>query len=142
MKSCKDLMTSDPVCCLPDDTVEKVAKLMKKEDVGPIPVIEDKGNKRLIGIVTDRDLVIKVLAEGSDPASTPVKAVMTIDPVTCTPNDEVDVAMDAMAGHQIRRIPVVDADNCLIGIIAQSDIATRTKDKEKKAEVLEEISKP
>lgn len=142
MKSCKDLMTSDPVCCLPDDTVEKVAKLMKKEDVGPIPVVEDKHEKRLIGIVTDRDLVIKVLAEGSDPGSTPVKAIMTLDPVTCTAKDEIDVAMDAMAGHQIRRIPVVDEGNCLIGIIAQSDIATRTKDKEKKAEVLEEISKP
>ena len=142
MKRCKDVMTSDPACCLPDDTVDKVAKLMKKEDVGPIPVVEDMRTKRLIGIVTDRDLVVKVIAEGKDPSSAPVKAVMTSDPVTCFAKDEVEVAMDAMAGHQIRRIPVVDESNCVIGIIAQSDVATKTRDKEKTAEVLEEISKP
>lgn len=138
---CTDVLTRDPVCCLPDDTVEQAARLMKKEDVGPIPVIENRQSKKLLGIVTDRDLAVKVVAEGRDNKKTKVEEIMTRNPVTCHPNDDLQVALDAMAQHQIRRVPVVDDQGRIIGIIAQADVATRTDDPERTADVVEEISR-
>jgi len=138
---CMDVLTKDPVCCLPDDTVEQAARLMKKEDVGPIPVIESRQSKKLLGIVTDRDMAVKVVAEGRDNKQTKVEEIMTRNPVTCHPNDDLQVALDAMAQHQIRRVPVVDDQGRITGIIAQADVATRTDDPEKTADVVEEISR-
>lgn len=138
---CLDVLTRDPVCCLPDDTVEQAARLMKKEDVGPIPVIENRQSKKLLGIVTDRDLAVKVVAEGRDNKKTKVEEIMTRNPITCHPNDDLQVALDAMAQHQIRRVPVVDDQGRIIGIIAQADVATRTDDPERTADVVEEISR-
>jgi len=139
---CMDVLTKDPVCCLPGDTVEQAARLMKKEDVGPIPVIESRQSKKLLGIVTDRDMAVKVVAEGRDNKKTKVEEIMTRNPVTCHPNDDLQVALDAMAQHQIRRVPVVDDQGRITGIIAQADVATRTDDPEKTADVVEEISRP
>ena len=124
MKKCSDVMTENPVYALPDDTVEKVAQLMKKEDIGPVPVVDDERNKRLVGIVTDRDLALKVVAEGRDPQTTKVEEVMTRKLITCRPDDDVESAMKAMAQYQLRRIPVVDEANRLVGIISQADVAT------------------
>jgi CBS domain-containing protein len=138
---CSDVLTQDPVCCLPDDTVEQAARLMKKEDVGPIPVIENRQTKKLLGIVTDRDMAVKVVAEGRDNKKTKVEEIMTRNPVTCHPSDDLQVALDAMAQHQIRRVPVVDDQGRITGIIAQADVATRTDDPEKTADVVEEISR-
>jgi len=138
---CMDVLTKDPVCCLPGDTVEQAARLMKKEDVGPIPVIESRQSKKLLGIVTDRDMAVKVVAEGRDNKKTKVEEIMTRNPVTCHPNDDLQVALDAMAQHQIRRVPVVDDQGRITGIIAQADVATRTDDPEKTADVVEEISR-
>ena len=138
---CKDIMTKDPVCCLPGDTVDQAAQLMKDEDVGPVPVVADQQTKRLLGIVTDRDLAVKVVAEARQVSAVPVEEVMTRNPVTCHANDDLQDAIDAMEKHQVRRIPVVDDDNRIIGIIAQADIATRTHEPQTTAEVVEEISK-
>jgi len=140
MKKCSDVMTDNPVYALPDDTVEKVAQLMKKEDIGPVPVVDDERNKRLVGIVTDRDLALKVVAEGRDPQTTKVEEVMTRKLITCRPDDDVESAMKAMAQYQLRRIPVVDNDDRLVGIISQADVATRVDEPEKTAEVVREIS--
>ena len=140
MKKCSDVMTDNPVYALPDDTVEKVAQLMKKEDIGPVPVVDDEQNKRLVGIVTDRDLALKVVAEGRDPQTTKVEEVMTRKLITCRPDDDVESAMKAMAQYQLRRIPVVDDANRLVGIISQADVATRVDEPEKTAEVVKEIS--
>jgi CBS domain-containing protein len=140
MKKCSDVMTDNPVYALPDDTVEKVAQLMKKEDIGPVPVVDDERNKRLVGIVTDRDLALKVVAEGRDPQTTKVEEVMTRKLITCRPDDDVENAMKAMAQYQLRRIPVVDNDDRLVGIISQADVATRVDEPEKTAEVVKEIS--
>ena len=139
---CMDVLTQDPVCCLPSDTVEQAARLMKKEDVGPIPVIENRQSKKLLGIVTDRDMAVKVVAEGRENKKTKVEEIMTRNPVTCHPNDDLQVALDAMAQHQIRRVPVVDDHGMITGIIAQADVATRTDDPERTADVVEEISRP
>lgn len=142
MTTCRDVMTPDPVCCAVSDTVDKAAQVMRNEDVGPVPVIENGQSKKLVGIVTDRDLAIKVVAEGRDPRSTRIQDVMTRDPLTCRADDDIQKAMDAMASAQVRRIPVVDSSNNIIGIIAQADVATRTDNPRKTGEIVEEISQP
>jgi CBS domain-containing protein len=103
MKKCSDVMTENPVCCLPTDTVSKVAQLMKAEDVGSIPVIEDEQTMKLIGIVTDRDLALQVVAPQRDAGSTQVEDVMTYEIISCRATDDVQKAVDAMAQHQLRR---------------------------------------
>lgn len=140
MKKCNEVMTKDPVCCLPNDSVAKVAELMKHENIGSIPVIENKQTQRLVGILTDRDLALTIVAEGRDARSTKVEAVMTRKLVTCLANDDLQKALDAMAEHQLRRIPVVDNDNQILGIIAQADVATRVDELEKTGEMVKEIS--
>ena len=122
---CNEVMTKNPVCCLPNDSVAKAAGLMKSEDIGSIPVIENAQTKKLVGIVTDRDLALKIVARGLDAKSTNVEAVMTHKVVTCLADDDLQKALDAMAEHQLRRIPIVDNNHRVVGIIAQADVATR-----------------
>jgi CBS domain-containing protein len=142
MKKCFEVMTEDPTCCLPTDTVSKVGALMKSENVGSIPVIESEQTKKLIGIVTDRDLALQIVAAGRDAKSTKVADVMTNRIVTCRADDDVQKALDAMAEFQLRRIPVVDEKNQIVGIIAQADVATRVDQPQETAEVVKEISQP
>jgi len=134
-------MTRNPICCLPEDKVRDVAKLMEAKDLGPIPVVESHRSRRICGIVTDRDLTLKVLAEGRDPKSTRVKDVMTRNPVTCKESDNIEDCLALMEKHQVRRIPIVDSQNCTAGIIAQADIATRLKHPDKTAELVEQVSR-
>jgi CBS domain-containing protein len=140
MTKCSEVMTSKPVSCVPDDVVARAAKLMKVGSIGAIPVIEDEKSMKLVGIVTDRDLALHIVAEGRDAKSTKVGAVMTGNVVTCLAEDDLQMALDAMALHQLRRIPVVDSQNKLVGIIAQADVATRAHQPEKTAELVKEIS--
>lgn len=135
-------MTQDPVCCLPTDTVSKAAQLMKDENVGSIPVIEDEQTMKLVGIVTDRDLALQIVAPARDASSTQVEDVMTYEVVTCRASDDVQKAVDAMAQHQLRRMPVIDSDHRIVGIIAQADVATRVEKSEEIAEMVKEISQP
>ncbi len=138
---CSEVMTKDPRCCLPTDSVFDAAQLMKSEDVGPIPIVNDKQTKKLEGIVTDRDIALKVVAAGLDPKTTRIAEVMSVDVVTCSANDDAEEALDLMEDHQVRRIPIVAEGNRLVGIISQADVATRLDEPEKTAEVVEEISK-
>jgi CBS domain-containing protein len=140
MKHCNEVMTKNPVCCRPDDMVAKVAQLMQSENIGSIPVIENEQTQKLVGIVTDRDLALKIVAKGHDAKSTKVEAVMTRQIVTCQAGDDLQKALDAMAEHQLRRIPIVDNDNKIVGIIAQADVATRVNQPEKTAAMVKEIS--
>ena len=133
-------MTEDLIFCTPDDTASKAAQLMKKEDIGPVLIIDNERTKTLVGIVTDRDLALKVVGERRDPQNTKVGDVMTRKLVTCRADDDVEVAMNAMAQYQLRRIPVVDDNMRLVGIISQADVATRVGEPEKTAEVVREIS--
>lgn len=138
---CSELMTKDPACCLPTDTAFDAAQLMKSEGVGPIPIVNDKQTKKLAGIVTDRDLALKVVAEGLDPKQTKIEEVMTTGVQTCGPDDDVSNVFELMEEHHVRRIPIVDDKDCLVGIIAQADVATRIDQADKTHEVVEEISK-
>lgn len=140
MKKSKEVMTKNPVCCAPADMAAKAAEQMKSENVGSIPVIESEQTRKLVGIVTDRDLALKVVAAGLDGKSTKVESIMTRQVVTVHADDDVQKALDAMAQHQLRRIPVVDSDNQILGIISQADVATRVDQPEKTAEVVKEIS--
>ena len=140
MKKCEEVMTKKTVCCLPNDMAEKAAQLMKRENVGAIPVIENQQTKKLVGIVTDRDLALKIVAEGRAAKSTPVQAVMTRELVTCHPEDDLQKALDAMSEHQLRRIPIVNKDNKILGIIAQADVATRVNKPKRTAEMVKQIS--
>lgn len=140
MKKCNEVMTKNPLCCLPEDLVTKAAGLMKSQNIGSIPVVEDEQTRKLVGIVTDRDLTLKIVAEGLDAKSTKVEAVMTRKVVTCRAEDDLQKALDAMSEHQLRRIPVVDGDNKIVGIIAQADVATRVDQPQKTAEMVKEIS--
>jgi CBS domain-containing protein len=140
MLKCHEVMTENPVCCLPNDNVAKVAELMKSENIGSIPVIENEQSHKLVGIVTDRDLALSIVAEGRDARSTKVEAVMTRKLVTCLTDDDLQKALGAMAEYQLRRIPVVDRDNKIVGIIAQADVATRVNEPETTGEMVREIS--
>ena len=137
---CSEIMTRNPECCLPSDSVMKAAQLMKSEDVGPIPIVADKDGKRLTGIVTDRDLAIKIVAEARDPKTTNVEDVMSSDIVSCKDNDDVKTALKLMEDYQVRRIPVVDQRDQLLGIIAQADVATRLGNANVAGKVVKEVS--
>jgi CBS domain-containing protein len=139
-KKCRDIMTEDLVYALPEDSASKVAQLMKNQDIGPVLIVDNERNKTLVGIVTDRDLALKIVGEGRDPKTTKVEEVMSRKLVTCHADDNVENAIKAMAQYQLRRIPVVDDNNRLVGIISQADIATRVDEPEKTAEVVKEIS--
>ncbi|MGH7509575.1 MAG: CBS domain-containing protein [Gemmatimonadales bacterium] len=115
-------MTRNPVCCTPDSTAREAASLMRDHDCGSIPVVEDTRGKRLTGTVTDRDLAVRGLAAGKGP-DTPVRELMTQDPVTCLPEDEVEDVRQVMVQEMVRRVPVVDEDGLVVGIVAQADIA-------------------
>jgi len=140
MTTCSDVMTRNPACAHPEDSVTTVARLMKEKDIGPVPIVQDKISKKLLGIVTDRDLALKVVAAGRDPNTTTVREVMTTEVVTCREDDRIEKALDAMSRNQLRRILVVDDDEMLVGIIAQADVATRMDEPEKTGEVVKEIS--
>ena len=133
----RELMTTAPVTVQPDATLGEVAVLMKQEDCGSIPVVEDG---RLVGIVTDRDIVIRGVAAGSDPKTQRVSTVMSADPVTIRPDDDLADAEKVMAVRQIRRLPVVE-NGKLVGIIVTAQIA-RAADKRKVGETIKEISEP
>jgi CBS domain-containing protein len=136
------MMTSDPVCCEPTDAVPRVAQVMKQHDVGSIPVVESQSSRRLVGMVTDRDLVTKIVAEGRDIARSTVREAMTTNPVSCREDDDVKSAMTAMSERQVRRMPVVDGEGRVTGIIAQADVATRMGKDRDTGQMVESISEP
>ena len=140
MKKCSDVMTKDVVTCTPQTTITEVAQLMKNEDIGPVLIVDNNDSKTLVGIITDRDIVLKVIADGQDARTTRVEAAMSKKLVTCRPDDNVDTAMKSMAQFQLRRIPVVGENMKLLGIISQADLATRVDEPEKTGEVVREIS--
>ena len=115
----RDAMTPNPKTVQADTSAREAARLMKSEDVGPIPVVD---GDRLIAIVTDRDIAIRIVAEGKDP-ETPVGEIASRDLVTIDPEQSLDEAGRLMGEHQLRRLPVTEEDGKLVGILAEADIA-------------------
>jgi CBS domain-containing protein len=132
----KDVMTSDPRTIEADKSFAYAAKMMRDEDVGLAPVVE--GDK-LIGMLTDRDIAIRVVAEGKNPEQVTVREVASQQVVTIDPQQDLDEALRIMAKHQVRRLPVVEEDGRLVGVVAQADVA-RKGDDSQTGELVQEIS--
>jgi CBS domain-containing protein len=130
-------MTADPACCSPSTPVDEVAKLMVENDCGEIPVIDTQD--RLVGVITDRDIVCRVVAEGKNPVGYTVDTCMTREVVTVRDDAPLDDVVKTMERHQIRRVPVMAEDGACTGIIAQADIA-RDAPEHEVAELVREVS--
>ena len=137
----REVMTSTPVCCVPEDKAQAVAQIMKERNIGSVPVVVDTQSQRLAGIITDRDLCCFIVAGGLDPKTTTIEKFITREVVVCREGENLDACARLMQEHQIRRIPVVDGEGRLIGIVAQADIALKDKP-EKVSKTVAEISKP
>ena len=136
----KEVMSVSPTCCTPNDTAQNVAKMMCELNVGAIPVVADHQSRSLIGMITDRDLCCRVLAHGLDGKATPIQEVVTYNPAICRDGENVENCERLMQEHQVRRIPVVDKNNQVIGIVAQADLALKDKP-ERVHKTVAEISK-
>ena len=136
-----ELMTLDPVCCTPQTPLREVARLMSAHDCGEIPVVETRDNRLLLGVVTDRDIVLRAVADGRNPADTPISSCMTTDVVTVKPDTTLEECCKLMEEHQIRRVPVVDGAGVCCGIVSQADIAQRASTGDT-GELVREVSKP
>jgi CBS domain-containing protein len=159
---CRDIMTRDVTVATRDTTLDEVARMMRDEDTGIIPVVEQGGHDepaeegvteqqrvplnqsvsggRLVGLITDRDIVVRALAEGRDPRQVRAEEVMSADLHTALPNDRVIEVIRLMGDKQVRRVPVVDREGNLRGIISMADVALETEADRELAEALEEIS--
>ena len=139
----RELMTADPTCCTPEATVQQAAQLMRDHDCGCIPVVEDEATRRLVGVITDRDIVVRCTAEGKGP-QTRVKDAISPNPKSVGPDDDVETVESIMAGEQVRRVPVVDQRGCCVGMIAQADLALnhRAATESEVGKVVERISEP
>ena len=137
----QDIMTKNPRCVTPETKLSEAARLMKEEDVGILPVVESEGSKKLIGVITDRDITIRHTAEGhtNDCA---VSEAMSAGVKTAKATDDVDNLMESMGTEQVRRIPIVDDRGTLVGIVAQADIVRHARDEGKAEDTVEKISQP
>jgi CBS domain-containing protein len=134
----RDVMTKNPACCTGTMTLDQVAKLMVQNDCGEIPVVDS--TDRPIGVITDRDIVCRVVAEGKNPIGHTVQEAMTRPVVTVSADTPIDRVVAMMEEHQIRRVPVVDGDGCCAGIIAQADVARQSAPQEV-GELVREVSR-
>ena len=136
----REVMTPNPVCCVPGDTAQSVANIMCENNVGSIPVVLDQQSRILTGIITDRDLCCSIIAKGLDPKTTLIQRYMEPNPVVCRDGENLNGCEQAMQNHQIRRIPVIDGDGRCIGIVSQADLALKDKP-EKVSKTVAEISR-
>jgi CBS domain-containing protein len=133
----RDVMTDRPRCVTLETPISEVAQLMESEDIGSLPVLE---GDQLAGMITDRDIVLRAIAKGKDPRGMPVREVASRELVTVYAEDDLSNALKKMASQQVRRLPVVDEENRLVGVLAQADVALEVK-KKAVGEMVEEISK-
>jgi CBS domain-containing protein len=132
----REHMTDRPRCVTPETLVSEAAELMASEDVGSLPILD---GDELIGVITDRDIVVRAVAKKKNPQGMPVREVASSDLVTVGPEEDLSEALRLMATHQVRRLPVVDEDNHLVGVLAQADVAAGAREKSV-GEMVEEIS--
>lgn len=138
---CKQVMTPHPSTCTPQATAQAAALIMSEEDVGIVPVV-DPETQRLVGVVTDRDLCLDVVAAGKHPEVVRLSTILHTDPVTCHEEDDLAVCLARMKDAQVRRMPIVDDTGACVGIIAQKDIALQGLEAEHVSSLLRDISKP
>jgi CBS domain-containing protein len=135
-QSIRDIMTTNPRTIEPSTPIFEAARIMRDEDIGSLPITE--GNQ-LFGTITDRDITIRAIAEGRDPQGTTVQEIASRDLITVDPQQDLDEALRLMAKHQVRRLPVVEEDGKLVGIVAQADVA-QVGDDARTGETVQQIS--
>jgi CBS domain-containing protein len=136
----KDIMTANPACGEPDTKLTEVARMLVDHDCGAIPVVEGP-QRRPIGVVTDRDIVCRIVAAGTNPADVTAREVMSTPCVTVSPEADFDEISGAMEKNQVRRILVVAEDGACLGVISQADVALKAREK-KAGEIVKEVSRP
>jgi CBS domain-containing protein len=137
----REIMSRDPACCVLSDSAQTVAKILCDRNIGSMPVVASQPSRRLVGMITDRDLCCSVVAQGMDPKTTPIEKLITLAPLTCREGENIEVCERLMQEHQVRRIPVIDAEDRVIGIVSQADLALKDKP-ERVSKTVTEISKP
>lgn len=137
-----EIMTSDPVCVTPETSLSEAAKVMKDKDVGMLPVVDADGSRKVVGVITDRDITVRHVAAGHTSADCTVREAMSRKTTTCPKNADVDDVMKVMGAEQLRRIPVVDERSNLVGVISQADIVLRLDDADATERTIGQISKP
>lgn len=135
----KDVMSTNPVCCSPDTAIAECARMMVAQDCGEIPVCDESGKP--VGVVTDRDIVARMVAKDRNPINATVHDCMSAPVVTATPDMEIDDCVRLMEQYRVRRLPVVDAGGRCCGMVAQADLA-RKAPRETTIEVVEKVSEP
>lgn len=137
----RELMTDNPACCTPDTPLPEVARQMVEHDCGEIPVIDNPNTRRPVGVVTDRDITCRTVAEGKNPLEMTAKDCMSTPVVTVTPDTSVDDCCKTMEDNQVRRLPVVDEAGGCCGMVSQADIARQAPEQETAA-VVKDVSRP
>jgi CBS domain-containing protein len=142
----REIMTSKPACCSPEDSIEAAARMMEQKDCGCLPVVEGKSGGRLVGVVTDRDIAVRAVGHGRG-SDTRVRDVMTSSPHCCRAENEVGDLERLMSDRQVRRVPIIDDSGSCVGIVAQADLAraserTGAVSAEQVGRVVERISEP
>ena len=135
----RDIMTQNPRVVTPETSVQEAARLMKSEDTGVLPVVESEGSRRLVGVITDRDIAIRVVADGMSSAQ--VRDAMSTNPKSCRPDDSVKDVLQAMSDSQVRRIPIIDDGGAVVGIVSQADVVLEA-DGHRVEKTIEKISQP
>ena len=137
----REIMSEDVICCTPDTNLRDVAKLMAEHDCGDIPIIQDTKGRKPIGVITDRDITLRAVAQGLNPLELTAKDCMSKPVVTVTPETVLEDCCHVMEDHQIRRVPVVDERGACCGVVSQADIA-RVASESRAGHVLREVSRP
>jgi len=137
----QDIMSTEPSTVTPDTPITEAARLMKEHNIGMLPVVESEGSRRLVGVVTDRDITIRHVAEGHL-SDCPVREAMTDNVSTAKADENVERVMTLMAQEQVRRIPIVDERGDLVGVVSQADIVLESGDDKKAEQTVEQISRP
>lgn len=139
----RDIMTSNPGCCLPTDSLRTAAQHMVECNCGLLPVVDNMQQKHLVGVITDRDMVCRIIAPGKDCSAATVQEAMTTKPLrSVKPTDSIDTVIEDMEQARVRRVVVVDENQGVTGVVSLADIAKEVEEESKVAEVLEEISQP
>lgn len=143
MMKAQDIMAKNPRCVTPRTTVQEAARLMKTEDIGALPVIGDESSGRLVGMITDRDITIRVVAEGRNLDATRVEDVMSKSSLAVAKtSDSVEDVMKVMGREQVRRIPIVDDDQKVVGVVSQADVVRKADSDTRAERTIERISEP
>ncbi len=135
----REIMTRDPACCVLSDTAQTVARILCDRNIGSMPVVADQQSRKLVGMITDRDLCCSILAQGLD-AKAKIGEFISLPALACREGENIETCERLMQEHQVRRIPIVDAEDCVIGIVSQADVAVKDKP-ERVSKTVAEISK-